>query len=114
MTYELNLKKISSPILVKVRADSPRKSIRRLTVAASNAVSGSTSFHMIQLALSSNSEIVHQDLILFNLENPKDYCVSSLSSLSINISRSFFFKISYQLKYSHKPVPGFKSTDQFY
>jgi hypothetical protein len=31
MTYELNLKKISSPILVKVRADSPRKSIRRLT-----------------------------------------------------------------------------------
>jgi len=32
MTYELNLKKISSLILVKVRADSPRKSIRRLTL----------------------------------------------------------------------------------
>lgn len=69
--------------------------------------------NMIQLALSSNSELVHQDVILFNLENSKDYRVSSLSSLSISISKLLSFKISYQLKYSHNPVPGFKSTDQY-
>jgi putative salt-induced outer membrane protein YdiY len=67
----------------------------------------------MQLALSSNSELVHQDLILFNLENSKDCRVSSLTSVSISISRFFSFKISYQLKYSHNPVPGFKSTDQY-
>jgi len=67
----------------------------------------------VQLALSSNSELVHQDLILFNLENSADYRISSVSSLSINISKFFSFKISYQLKYSHNPVPGFKSTDQY-
>ncbi len=67
----------------------------------------------MQLALSSNSELVHQDIILFNLENSEDYRVTSISSVSISISKFFSFKISYQLKYSHNSVPGFKSTDQY-
>jgi putative salt-induced outer membrane protein YdiY len=66
-----------------------------------------------QLALSSNSELVHQDIILFNLENFADYRISSHTSVSISISKLFSFKTSCQLKYSHNPVPGFKSTDQY-
>ena len=69
--------------------------------------------NMIQLAISSNSELVHHDIILFNLENSDGYRVSSLTSVSISISKFFSFKISYQLKYSHNPVLGFKSTDQY-
>jgi hypothetical protein len=67
----------------------------------------------MQLVLSSNSELVHQDIILFNLENSEDYRESSFISISISISKFFSFKISYQLKYSHNPVSGFKNIDQY-
>jgi len=67
----------------------------------------------VKINISSNSELLYQDIFFFNLENTKDYRLSSLGSLSVSISRYIALKISHQLKYNHYPVPGFKSTDQY-
>ncbi len=67
----------------------------------------------VKINISSNSELTYQDIFFFNLENTKDYRLFSLASLSVSISRYIALKISHQLKYSHYPVPGFKSTDQY-
>ena len=69
--------------------------------------------NMIQLVLFPNTELLHQDIVLFNLESSGDYRLSSHTSFSLSISKLFSIKLSYQLKYSHIPVPGFKSTDQY-
>jgi len=68
---------------------------------------------MISLTVSANAELIHQGIFFINLENAKDYRISTLSSFSINISKILSHKISYRIKHSHSPVPGFKSTDQY-
>jgi putative salt-induced outer membrane protein YdiY len=67
----------------------------------------------VKIKISSNSELLYQDIFFLNLENTKDYRLSSLASLSVSISMYIALKISHQLKYNHSPVPGFKSTDQY-
>ena len=67
----------------------------------------------VKIKISSNSELSYQDIFFINLEDIKDYRLSSLASLSVSISRYIALKISHQLKYNHQPVPGFKSTDQY-
>jgi len=65
------------------------------------------------LKLSFASCLVSTQVKINNLEDIKDYRLSSLASLSVSISRYIALKISHQLKYNHQPVPGFKSTDQY-
>jgi len=67
----------------------------------------------VKINISSNSELLYQEIFFFNLENTKDYRLSSLASLSVSISGYIALKISHQLKYSHYPVPGFKRIDQY-
>jgi putative salt-induced outer membrane protein len=68
----------------------------------------------LKIKLSDTSELVYQETFFINLENTNDYRLSSLAWLSANISSHLALKISYQLKYNHRPVPGFKNTDQYF
>lgn len=67
----------------------------------------------LKIKISSNSEFIYQERFFLNLDNTEDYRLTSLSSISTNISSHLALKISYQLKYNHLPVPGFKSTDHY-
>jgi len=67
----------------------------------------------MKIKISSNSELSLHEIFFINLDNTNDYRLSSLGSLSVSISRYIALKISHQLKYDHKSVPGFKSTDQY-
>lgn len=68
---------------------------------------------MLKISISANSELIYHEIFFLNLDDTEDYRLSSLASLSVSISRYLALKISYQLKYNHRPVPGFKSTDHF-
>jgi putative salt-induced outer membrane protein YdiY len=68
----------------------------------------------LKIKLSDTSELVCQELFFLNLKNTNDYRLSSLASLAVNISSHLALKISYQLKTNHRPVPGFKNTDQYF
>jgi len=63
--------------------------------------------------LSSNSQVVHQDVLYVNMRDFGGYRLNSLSSLSASISRYFGLKMSVQVNYENKPVPGYKNTDIF-
>jgi putative salt-induced outer membrane protein len=67
----------------------------------------------LKILLSANSEMIYHEMFFLNLDDTEDYRLSSLASLSVSISRYLALKISYQLKYNHRPVLGFKSTDHF-
>lgn len=67
----------------------------------------------IKIPLSSNSELNHQNIFFFNLKTGDDFRINSISSFSFSISKIFSVKISHQVKYNHRPVPGFKNTDQY-
>jgi len=67
----------------------------------------------MKIKISSNSELVMHEIFFINLDNTNDYRLTSLSSLSVSISRYVALKVSHQLKYNHQPVLGFKSTDQY-
>lgn len=66
-----------------------------------------------KISISKTSELSLDEIFFLNLDDTKDYRISSIASISVNISRYLALKISYQIKYSHRPVPGFKSTDQY-
>ncbi|UCC40548.1 MAG: DUF481 domain-containing protein [Candidatus Aminicenantes bacterium] len=68
----------------------------------------------LKIGLSDTSEFIFQEIFFLNLENTNDYRLSSLASLAANISSYLALKISYQLKYNHRSVPGFKNTDQYF
>jgi putative salt-induced outer membrane protein YdiY len=63
--------------------------------------------------LTSNSQIVQQEVIFVNLEDASRYRLSSLSSLSASFSRYFGLKMSVQVNYERKPVTGYKNADVF-
>jgi len=67
----------------------------------------------IKIPLSSNSELNHQNIFFFNLKEGNDFRINSISSVSFSISKIFSIKLSHQLKYNHRPVTGFKNTDQY-
>lgn len=67
----------------------------------------------IKIPLSSNSELNHQNIFFFNLKEGSDFRINSISSVSFSISKIFSIKLSHQLKYNHRPVTGFKNTDQY-
>lgn len=67
----------------------------------------------LKISISKTSELSFDELFFLNLDDTKDYRISSLASISVNISRYLALKISYQIKYNHSPVPGFKSTDHY-
>jgi len=65
------------------------------------------------IRISKTSELSFDEIFFLNLDNTKDYRISSLASISVNISIYLALKISYQVKYNHSPVPGYKSTDHY-
>ncbi|MFP4082982.1 MAG: DUF481 domain-containing protein [Candidatus Aminicenantes bacterium] len=67
----------------------------------------------LKISLSSTSEFNIQEILFLNLDDTDDYRISSVASLAVSISSNLALKISYQLKYNHQPVPGFKSTDHY-
>jgi len=67
----------------------------------------------LKLSVSATSELTYQEIFFFNLDNTKDYRISSNASISVNISRYLALKLSYQFKYNHLPVPGFRNTDHY-
>ena len=67
----------------------------------------------VKLSLSSTSFLDIQEILFFNLKDSKDYRISSLVSLSADISKFLALKFSYQIHYNHKPIPGFKSADHY-
>ncbi len=68
---------------------------------------------ILKINISQTSELIYQEIFFLNLDETKDYRLTSLVSISTNISSNLALKISYQLKYNHLPVPGFKSTDHY-
>ncbi|MGD2245701.1 MAG: DUF481 domain-containing protein [Candidatus Aminicenantes bacterium] len=64
--------------------------------------------------ITSTSHVDIQELFFLNLREGKDFRISSLISLAAGISKSLALKFSYQIHYSHQPVPGFKSTDHYF
>ncbi len=67
----------------------------------------------LKVRVSKTSEFAYQEIFFLNLDDSKDYRLSSLASLSVAISGNLALKMSYQLKHNHKPVPGFKNTDHY-
>jgi len=65
----------------------------------------------LKIHLSKGSEINYTGIFTLNLDNANDYRLSTLLSLSVAISSHLALKTSYQVKYNHQPVPGFKDTD---
>jgi putative salt-induced outer membrane protein YdiY len=63
--------------------------------------------------LSSNSQVVHQEVLFINMHDLRNYRLNSLSSLSASFSRTFGLKMSVQVNYESKPVPGYRNTDIF-
>lgn len=68
----------------------------------------------LKAEITSTSEFVEHLIISFNLKTGNDYRITSMTSLSVNISKYLALKLSHQLKYNHDPVPGFKSTDHYF
>lgn len=67
----------------------------------------------LKLSLSPTAHLDIQEILFFNLKETNDYRLSSLVSLTAEISKFLALKISYQIHYSHRPVPGFKSADHY-
>ena len=67
----------------------------------------------VKLYLSSSAFFDIQEILFFNLKDSKDYRISSLVSLTADISKFLALKFSYQIHYNHKPIPGFKSADHY-
>ena len=67
----------------------------------------------VKVRVSKTSEFAYHEIFFLSLDDSKDYRLSSFASLSVVISSNLALKMSYQLKYNHKPVPGFKSTDHY-
>lgn len=67
----------------------------------------------LKIALSKTSEFTSHEIFFINIDNTEDYRLSSLASLSVSINRNLALKLSYQFKYNHVPVPGFKGTDHY-
>ena len=63
----------------------------------------------VKVVLTPTSNISCQELFSFNLEDSKDFRVSSLISLTADISKFLALKFSYQLFYNHKSIPGYKN-----
>jgi len=68
----------------------------------------------VKVALTPTSHISCQELFSLNLEDPKDFRVSSFISVTANINKSLALKFSYQLFYNHKSIPGFKNMDHYF
>ena len=68
----------------------------------------------VKVALTSKSHISCQELFSLNLKDSKDFRISSLISVTADISKSLALKFSYQLFYNHKSIPGFKNIDQYF
>lgn len=67
----------------------------------------------VKLSLSSTSHLDIQEILFLNLKEAKDYRISSLVSLTADISKLLALKFSYQIHYNHQPIPGFKSADHY-
>jgi putative salt-induced outer membrane protein len=67
----------------------------------------------LSVHISKTSEFALQEIYFLNLDDTEDYRLSSLASLAVSISSNLALKVSYQLKYNHQPVPGFKSIDHY-
>jgi len=67
----------------------------------------------LKLSLSSTAHLDIQEILFFNLKDAKDYRLSSLVSLTADISKFLALKFSYQIHYNHKPIPGFKDADHY-
>jgi putative salt-induced outer membrane protein YdiY len=65
------------------------------------------------IKITASSRVVQQEVLFVDLHDVSNYRLNSLSSLSASISRSFALKMSFQVNFDKKPVPGFKSTDMF-
>jgi putative salt-induced outer membrane protein len=68
----------------------------------------------VKAHVSKTSEFAYHEIFFLNLDDSKDYRLSSLASLSVAISGNLALKMSYQLKYNHQPVAGFKNTDHYF
>ncbi len=68
----------------------------------------------VKVALSPTSHISCQELYALNLNDPKDFRVTSFISVAADISKALALKFSYQLFYSHKPISGFQKMDHYF
>lgn len=66
-----------------------------------------------KIGLSSNSHILVMELFSLNLSDARDFRSDSFISVTADISKFFSFKISYQLFYNHKGIPGYKNMDHY-
>ncbi|MFC2158645.1 DUF481 domain-containing protein [Acidobacteriota bacterium] len=67
----------------------------------------------VTLNISSNAQIIHQDIIFLNLKVLAGYRITSHSALMASISKYFALKTSIQVMYENRPVPGHKTTDLY-
>jgi putative salt-induced outer membrane protein YdiY len=65
----------------------------------------------IEFTISSSAKVMQQFLYFLNLDNRQDFRLSTYNSLSVSINNYVALKMSYQLNYSHHPIPGFKNID---
>lgn len=68
----------------------------------------------VKVALTPTSHISCQEHFSLNLEDPKNFRISSFISVTANINKSLALKFSYQLFYNHKSIPGFKNMDHYF
>jgi len=68
----------------------------------------------VKVELTPTSHISCQEFFSLNLEDPKDFRISSFISVTADINKSLALKFSYQLFYNHKSIPGFKNMDHYF
>lgn len=68
----------------------------------------------VKVVLTPTAHISCQELFSLNLEDPKDFRISSFISVTAAINKSLALKFSYQLFYNHKSIPGFKNIDHYF
>lgn len=63
--------------------------------------------------ISESAQIMVQETLFLNLEEPKDFRLNSHYEISSSINRNLALKTSVEIIYEHHPVEGYKNTDTF-
>ncbi len=63
--------------------------------------------------ISESAQIIVQEILFLNIEEPKDFRLNSFYEISSSINRYLALKTSVEIIYEHQPVEGYKNTDIF-
>ena len=64
-----------------------------------------------QWALNDTAEIANNARLTANLQDGPDWRLDDTVAVSASLNRTLSLKLSYQVKYLNRPVPGFEKTD---